>query len=146
MFLYTLVFMAYRSSRWIPRSRRLKLSVLLWFSLYFCLNHLRKTSFISSGVVIFDCVFFIFNFLLQPNCECPVHGRRAASPVVRLGEVTGTQATRSQVICVETWSLWCYFPFFFFFFCSPKSSRYCRQPLLNNMSASVALSFIASGN
>ncbi|XP_062259876.1 uncharacterized protein LOC133968073 [Platichthys flesus] len=27
----------------------------------------------------------------------------------------------------------------------PKSSRYCRQPLLNNLSASVALSFIASG-
>ncbi|KAM6927213.1 uncharacterized protein FYW49_003410 [Xenentodon cancila] len=28
---------------------------------------------------------------------------------------------------------------------SPKSTRYCRQPLLNNLSASVALSFIASG-
>ncbi|XP_040926678.1 uncharacterized protein LOC121202233 [Betta splendens] len=27
----------------------------------------------------------------------------------------------------------------------PKSSRYCRQPLLNSLSASVALSFIASG-
>ncbi|XP_008287334.1 uncharacterized protein LOC103362665 isoform X3 [Stegastes partitus] len=27
----------------------------------------------------------------------------------------------------------------------PKSSRYCRQPLLNNLSASIALSFIASG-
>ncbi|XP_051804632.1 uncharacterized protein LOC127534162 [Acanthochromis polyacanthus] len=26
-----------------------------------------------------------------------------------------------------------------------KSSRYCRQPLLNNLSASIALSFIASG-
>ncbi|XP_026205141.1 uncharacterized protein LOC113154915 [Anabas testudineus] len=28
---------------------------------------------------------------------------------------------------------------------SPKSSRYCRQPLLNNLSASIAFSFIASG-
>lgn len=27
----------------------------------------------------------------------------------------------------------------------PKSSRYCRQPLLNNLLASIALSFIASG-
>ncbi|KAA8593347.1 hypothetical protein FQN60_009463 [Etheostoma spectabile] len=27
----------------------------------------------------------------------------------------------------------------------PKSSRYCKQPLLNNLSASIALSFIASG-
>ncbi|XP_035760432.1 uncharacterized protein LOC102796316 [Neolamprologus brichardi] len=27
----------------------------------------------------------------------------------------------------------------------PKSSRYCRQPLLNNLSASVALSLMASG-
>ncbi|XP_040058697.1 uncharacterized protein LOC120834658 [Gasterosteus aculeatus] len=27
----------------------------------------------------------------------------------------------------------------------PKSTRYCVQPLLNNLSASIALSFIASG-
>ncbi|XP_039971982.1 uncharacterized protein LOC120783225 isoform X3 [Xiphias gladius] len=27
----------------------------------------------------------------------------------------------------------------------PKSSRYCRQPLLSSLSASIALSFIASG-
>ncbi|XP_075967246.1 uncharacterized protein LOC142970711 [Anarhichas minor] len=27
----------------------------------------------------------------------------------------------------------------------PTSSRYCRQPLLNNLSASIALSFVASG-
>ncbi|MED6248278.1 hypothetical protein ATANTOWER_030722 [Ataeniobius toweri] len=27
----------------------------------------------------------------------------------------------------------------------PKSSRYCRQPLLNNLSASLALSIVASG-
>ncbi|XP_061730600.1 uncharacterized protein LOC133535109 isoform X2 [Nerophis ophidion] len=27
----------------------------------------------------------------------------------------------------------------------PKSSRYCKQPLVNNMSASIALSLIASG-
>ncbi|XP_045932328.1 uncharacterized protein LOC123987444 isoform X3 [Micropterus dolomieu] len=27
----------------------------------------------------------------------------------------------------------------------PKSSRYCRQPLLNNLSASIAFSFVASG-
>ncbi|KAK2861995.1 hypothetical protein Q5P01_001528 [Channa striata] len=27
----------------------------------------------------------------------------------------------------------------------PKSSRYCRQPLLNNLTASIALSVIASG-
>ncbi|XP_056886155.1 uncharacterized protein LOC130524232 [Takifugu flavidus] len=26
----------------------------------------------------------------------------------------------------------------------PKSSRYCRQPLLNNLSASIAFSFVAS--
>ncbi|XP_035007711.1 uncharacterized protein LOC124851082 isoform X2 [Hippoglossus stenolepis] len=33
----------------------------------------------------------------------------------------------------------------FYVLARPKSSRYCRQPLLNNLSASVALSFIASG-
>ncbi|XP_069005208.1 uncharacterized protein [Embiotoca jacksoni] len=27
----------------------------------------------------------------------------------------------------------------------PKSTRYCRQPLLNNLSTSIAVSFIASG-
>lgn len=31
------------------------------------------------------------------------------------------------------------------FVSSSKSSRYCRQPLLNNLSASISLSFIASG-
>ncbi|AWP02662.1 Protein LZIC [Scophthalmus maximus] len=33
----------------------------------------------------------------------------------------------------------------FYVLTRPKSSRYCRQPLLNNLSASIALSFIASG-
>uniref|UniRef100_UPI0037E76E44 uncharacterized protein n=1 Tax=Semicossyphus pulcher TaxID=241346 RepID=UPI0037E76E44 len=33
----------------------------------------------------------------------------------------------------------------FYVMARPKSSRYCSQPLLNNLSASIALSFIAAG-
>ncbi|XP_070813749.1 uncharacterized protein [Chaetodon trifascialis] len=73
MFLYMLIFMAYHSSRWIPRNQRLK----------------------------FQIVNAVFTALvLVPQLY--VMGR-------------------------------------------PKSSRYCRQPLLNNLSASIALSFTASG-
>ncbi|XP_008287325.1 uncharacterized protein LOC103362665 isoform X2 [Stegastes partitus] len=73
MFLYMLVFMAYHSSRWIPRNQRLKFQIV-------------------------NAVFTAA--VLVPQLY--VMGR-------------------------------------------PKSSRYCRQPLLNNLSASIALSFIASG-
>ncbi|XP_041836764.1 uncharacterized protein LOC121636964 [Melanotaenia boesemani] len=73
MFLYMLIFMAYHSSRWIPRNKRLKFQIV-------------------------NAVFIIV--VLAPQLY--VMGR-------------------------------------------PKSSRYCRQPLLNNLSTSVALSFIASG-
>ncbi|XP_042078992.1 uncharacterized protein LOC121814898 [Haplochromis burtoni] len=73
MFLYLLVFMAYHSSRWIPKNQRLRFQLLN--------------------------VLFI-TIVLAPQFY--VMGR-------------------------------------------PKSSRYCRQPLLNNLSASVALSLMASG-
>ncbi|XP_073323968.1 uncharacterized protein [Pagrus major] len=73
MFLYMLVFMAYHSSRWIPRSQRLKFQIV-------------------------NAVFTLL--VLVPQ---------------------------------------------FYVLGRPKSSRYCRQPLLNNLSASIALSFIASG-
>ncbi|XP_050930576.1 uncharacterized protein LOC127143121 [Lates calcarifer] len=73
MFLYLLIFMAYHSSRWIPRSKRLKFQIV-------------------------NAVFMAI--------------------------VLGSQL---------------------YVMARPKSSRYCRQPLLNNLSASVALSFIASG-
>ncbi|XP_040889585.1 uncharacterized protein LOC121179061 [Toxotes jaculatrix] len=73
MFLYMLIFMAYHSSRWIPRNERLKFQIV-------------------------NAVF--------------------------VAVVLGSQ---------------------FYVLARPKSSRYCRQPLLNNLSASIALSFIASG-
>ncbi|KAL6111990.1 uncharacterized protein ACO6RY_08844 [Pungitius sinensis] len=73
MFLYMLIFMAYHSSRWIPRKQRVKFQIV-------------------------NAVFVAL--VLVPQFY--VMGR-------------------------------------------PKSSRYCRQPLLNNLSASIALSFIASG-
>ncbi|XP_061584521.1 uncharacterized protein LOC133449396 [Cololabis saira] len=73
MFLYMLIFLAYRSSRRIPQKQRLKLQIV-------------------------NAVFTVI--VLVPQLY-----------------VMG----------------------------SPKSSRYCRQPLLNNLSASVALSLVASG-
>ncbi|XP_042262648.1 uncharacterized protein [Thunnus thynnus] len=73
MFFYTLIIMAYHSSRWISRHQRLKFQIV-------------------------NAVFA--TLVLVPQFY--VMGR-------------------------------------------PKSSRYCRQPLLNNLSASIALSFIASG-
>ncbi|XP_035796755.2 uncharacterized protein LOC118469152 [Amphiprion ocellaris] len=73
MLLYMLVFMAYHSSRWIPRNQRLKFQIV---------------NAVFTAVVLVPQLY--------------VMGR-------------------------------------------PKSSRYCRQPLLNNLSASIALSFIASG-
>lgn len=73
MFLYTLILMAYHSSRWIPRNQRLKFQTV-------------------------NAVFMAI--VLVPQ---------------------------------------------FYVMARPKSSRYCRQPLLNNLSASIALSFIASG-
>ncbi|XP_070759290.1 uncharacterized protein [Enoplosus armatus] len=73
MFLYLLIFLAYHSSRWIPRNQRLKFQIV-------------------------NAVFTVL--VLVPQFY--VMGR-------------------------------------------PKSSRYCWQPLLNNLSASIALSFIASG-
>ncbi|KAK5872595.1 hypothetical protein PBY51_013279 [Eleginops maclovinus] len=73
MFLYMLIFMAYHSSRWIPRNQRLKFQIV-------------------------NAVF-------------------------------------AAVVLVPQ----------FYVMASPKSSRYCRQPLLNNLSASIALSFIAAG-
>ncbi|KAG7495053.1 hypothetical protein JOB18_043087 [Solea senegalensis] len=73
MFLYMLIFMAYHSSRWIPRHKRLKFQTV-------------------------NAVFIAI--VLVPQ---------------------------------------------FYVLARPKSSRYCRQPLLNNLSASVALSIIASG-
>ncbi|CAI5687469.1 uncharacterized protein LOC120440207 isoform X2 [Oreochromis aureus] len=73
MFLYLLVFMAYHSSRWIPKNQRLRFQLLN---------------------VLFITIVLVPQFYVM--------GR-------------------------------------------PKSSRYCRQPLLNNLSASVALSLMASG-
>ncbi|XP_074524896.1 uncharacterized protein LOC141789392 [Halichoeres trimaculatus] len=73
MFLYMLIFLAYHSSRWIQRSKRLK----------------------------FQIVNVVFTVL-----------------------VLGPQ---------------------FYVIGRPKSSRYCSQPLLSNLSASIALSFIAAG-
>ncbi|XP_037346911.2 uncharacterized protein LOC119230053 isoform X1 [Pungitius pungitius] len=73
MFLYMLIFMAYHSSRWIPRKQRVKFQIV-------------------------NAVFVAL--VLVPQFY--VMGR-------------------------------------------PKSSRYCGQPLLNNLAASIALSFIASG-
>ncbi|KAM8757192.1 uncharacterized protein AB9X84_010132 [Acanthopagrus schlegelii] len=73
MFLYMLIYMAYQSSRWIPRSQRLKFQIV-------------------------NAVFTVL--VLAPQ---------------------------------------------FYVLGRPKSSRYCRLPLLNNLSASIALSFIASG-
>ncbi|XP_037632835.1 probable intracellular septation protein A [Sebastes umbrosus] len=73
MFLYMLIFMAYHSSRWIPKNQRLKFQIV-------------------------NAVFAAL--VLVPQLY--VMGR-------------------------------------------PTSSRYCRQPLLNNLSASIALSFVASG-
>ncbi|KAJ4927195.1 hypothetical protein JOQ06_014930 [Pogonophryne albipinna] len=73
MFLYMLIFMAYHSSRWIPRNQRLKFQIV-------------------------NAVFAAL--VLVPQ---------------------------------------------FYVMASPKSSRYCRQPLLSNLSASIALSFIATG-
>ncbi|XP_039653912.1 uncharacterized protein LOC120557543 [Perca fluviatilis] len=73
MFLYMLIFMAYHSSRWIPRNQRLKFQIVN---------------------AVFTALVLVPQFYVM--------GR-------------------------------------------PKSSRYCRQPLLNNLSASIALSFIASG-
>ncbi|XP_038128889.1 uncharacterized protein LOC119775084 [Cyprinodon tularosa] len=73
MFLYMLIFMAYKSSRWMPLNKRLKFQIV-------------------------NAVFVVV--VLTPQIY--IMGR-------------------------------------------PKSSRYCRQPLLNNLSASVALSIIASG-
>ncbi|XP_039971981.1 uncharacterized protein LOC120783225 isoform X2 [Xiphias gladius] len=72
MFLYMLIFMAYHSSRWIPRNKRLKFQIV-------------------------NAVFVAF--VLVPQ---------------------------------------------FYVMARPKSSRYCRQPLLSSLSASIALSFIAS--
>ncbi|XP_036955647.1 uncharacterized protein LOC119020451 [Acanthopagrus latus] len=73
MFLYMLIYVAYHSSRWIPRSQRLKFQIV-------------------------NAVFTVL--VLAPQ---------------------------------------------FYVLGRPKSSRYCRHPLLNNLSASIALSFIASG-
>ncbi|XP_053171061.1 uncharacterized protein LOC128354961 [Scomber japonicus] len=73
MFLYLLIFMAYHSSRWIPRHQRLKFQILN---------------------AVFTALVLVPQFYVMER---------------------------------------------------PKSSRYCRQPLLNNLSASIALSFIASG-
>ncbi|XP_075997181.1 uncharacterized protein LOC142991078 [Genypterus blacodes] len=73
MFHYMLVFMAYHSSRWIPRNQRLKFQIV-------------------------NAVFVAL--VLGP-----------------------------QLYVISR----------------PKSSRFCSQPLLNNLSASIALSFIASG-
>ncbi|XP_032370427.1 probable intracellular septation protein A [Etheostoma spectabile] len=73
MFLYMLIFMAYHSSRWIPRNQRLKFQIVN---------------------AVFTALVLVPQFYIM--------GR-------------------------------------------PKSSRYCKQPLLNNLSASIALSFIASG-
>ncbi|XP_033938068.1 uncharacterized protein [Pseudochaenichthys georgianus] len=73
MFLYMLIFMAYHSSRWIPRNQRIKFQIV-------------------------NAVFAALVLLPQ-----------------------------------------------FYVMASPKSSRYCRQPLLSNLSASIALSFIATG-
>ncbi|XP_071351737.1 uncharacterized protein [Trachinotus anak] len=73
MFLYMLIFMAYHSSRWIPRHKRLKFQIL---------------NAVFMAIVLVPQLYVL---------------------------------TR------------------------PKSSRYCRQPLMNNLSASIALSFIASG-
>ncbi|XP_056255581.1 uncharacterized protein LOC130183868 [Seriola aureovittata] len=73
MFLHMLIFMAYHSSRWIPRNKRLKFQIV-------------------------NAVFMAI--VLVPQ---------------------------------------------FYVMARPKSSRYCRQPLLNNQSACIALSFIASG-
>ncbi|XP_078104859.1 uncharacterized protein LOC144516979 [Sander vitreus] len=73
MFLYMLIFMAYHSSRWIPRNQRLKFQIVN---------------------AVFTALVLVPQFYVM--------GR-------------------------------------------PKSSRYCRQPLLNNLSASIALAFIASG-
>ncbi|XP_033181125.1 probable intracellular septation protein A [Mastacembelus armatus] len=73
MFLYMLIFMAYHSSRWLPRNQRLKFQIVN---------------------AVFIAIVLVPQFYVM--------GR-------------------------------------------PKSSRYCRQPLLNNLSASIALSFIASG-
>ncbi|XP_033482572.1 uncharacterized protein LOC117256937 [Epinephelus lanceolatus] len=73
MFLYMLILMAYHSSRWLPRSQRLKFQIV-------------------------NAVFAAL--VLVPQ---------------------------------------------FYILGRPKSSRYCRQPLLNNLSASIALSFIATG-
>ncbi|XP_034022206.1 uncharacterized protein LOC117506739 [Thalassophryne amazonica] len=73
MLLYLLVFMAYHSSRWIPRHQRLKFQIV---------------NAVFTALVLVPQLFVM---------------RR------------------------------------------PSSSRYCKQPLLNNLSAFTALSFIASG-
>ncbi|XP_057703006.1 uncharacterized protein LOC130922310 [Corythoichthys intestinalis] len=73
MFLYSLILLAYHSSRWIPRNRRLK----------------------------FQIVNAVFTALVL---------------VPQLYVMT-----------------------------RPKSARYCKQPLLNNLAASIALSIIATG-
>ncbi|XP_059184856.1 uncharacterized protein LOC131968130 [Centropristis striata] len=73
MFLYMFILMAYHSSRWIPRSQRIKFQI--------------------------------------------VNGVFAAVVLVPQLYVLGR----------------------------PRSWRYCKQPLLNNLSASIASSFIASG-
>uniref|UniRef100_UPI003AAF020F uncharacterized protein n=1 Tax=Centroberyx gerrardi TaxID=166262 RepID=UPI003AAF020F len=73
MFHYMLIFMAYHSSRWIPRNQRFKFQIVN---------------------AVFTALVLVPQFYVM--------GR-------------------------------------------PKSSRYCRQPLLNNLSASIALSFMASG-
>ncbi|XP_067360351.1 uncharacterized protein [Channa argus] len=74
MFLYMLIFMAYYSSRWLPRNQRLKLCQLV--------------NAVFTAIVLVPQLY--------------VMGRT-------------------------------------------ESSRYCRQPLLNNLTAFIALSFIALG-
>ncbi|XP_078803158.1 uncharacterized protein tardbpb [Oryzias latipes] len=73
MFLYLLVYVAYHSSRWLPRTQRFKFQIV-------------------------NAVFIL---------------------VVLIPQI--------------------------YIMARPKSSRYCSQPLLVNLSASVVLSFIASG-
>ncbi|XP_034543359.1 probable intracellular septation protein A [Notolabrus celidotus] len=73
MFLYMLIYLAYHSSRWIPRSKRLKYQIVN---------------------AMFTALVLVPQFYI-------------------IGRT--------------------------------KSSRYCSQPLLNNLSASIALSFIAAG-
>ncbi|CAJ1050588.1 probable intracellular septation protein A [Xyrichtys novacula] len=73
MFLYMLIYLAYHSSRQIPRSKRLKFQIV---------------NAVVTALVLVPQLY-----------------------VIR----------------------------------SPKSSRYCSQPLLNNLSASIALSFITAG-